>query len=216
VTIRNYFRTHRIGWPEVSFFRDGSAIGIFGGGSPGGDFGSGWALRVVLRDKHATADGGPGRSPGGDNAGRAVTARGTVGGLHARPETLRAIKQAAKAYGMPTELTGVPNQRGPGGSFDRLLVRWPGLVFAALFAASGIALAGFFILFGWGDNHHNNYTPAAEAFCAVVVGLGCIFLAAARRETLRQINQADKTVAGLAGPGDSTTSPRDRSEGPSS
>ena len=48
MTVRNYFRTYRIGWPEVSLFADGSALGLFAGGqSPGGDFGWGWALRVV-------------------------------------------------------------------------------------------------------------------------------------------------------------------------
>jgi hypothetical protein len=117
---------------------------------------------------------------------------------------------------MPAELTGVPSQRGPGGSLDRLLVRRPGLVFAVLITASAVALAAVVPLFGWGSNHHNNYNPSTEAFCAAVVGLGCSFLAWARRKTLTQINQADKTAAGLAGPGDSTASPRDRSEGPSS
>lgn len=51
MTIRNFFRTHRFTWPEVSRFADGTA---FNGESRD------WALRVVLHN------------------GKAVTARGTT------------------------------------------------------------------------------------------------------------------------------------------
>jgi hypothetical protein len=52
VTVRNFFRTHRVSLAEVSCFADGSAVG--------GESEHWWALCVVLRD------------------GRAVTARGTT------------------------------------------------------------------------------------------------------------------------------------------
>jgi hypothetical protein len=93
VTVRNFFRTHRFGWPEVSCFADGSA---FGGQSE-----HWWALRVVLRD------------------GRAVTARGTTRSGPPTPKTLAAIRQAAERYQIPAELTGTVMRRGlyadPGG-----------------------------------------------------------------------------------------------------
>jgi len=80
-TVRNYFRTYRIGWPEVRCFADGSVNG--------GQAGRLWALGLVLRD------------------GRVVTASGTANGKRdARPETLTAIRQAAERYAVPAELTG--------------------------------------------------------------------------------------------------------------
>ena len=87
VTVRNYFRTYRISWPEVRCFADGSVSG--------GESGRLWALDVVLRD------------------GRTVTASGTARSAQdARPQTLAAIRQAAARYGIQAELTGTASKRG--------------------------------------------------------------------------------------------------------
>ena len=107
VTIRNFFRTHRIGWREVDRFADGTVLSLGGGNDL---YDAYWALRVVLRDDRQTAAGGPGRSPGRHSRRRAVTARGTLGEF-AHPENLAAIKQAAERYGIPAKLTGNPRLR---------------------------------------------------------------------------------------------------------
>jgi hypothetical protein len=87
VTVRNYFHTYRISWPEVRCFADASVNG--------GQAGRRWALGIVLRD------------------GRVVTASGTACGKRdARPETLAAIRQAAGRYAIPAELTGMATKRG--------------------------------------------------------------------------------------------------------
>jgi hypothetical protein len=87
VTIRNYFRTYRIGWPGVRRFADGSVSG--------GEAGRLWALNVMLRD------------------GRVITAAATSRGKRtARPQTLTAIEQAAGRYDIPAELTGTAMRRG--------------------------------------------------------------------------------------------------------
>jgi hypothetical protein len=86
VAVRNFFRTHRFGWPEVSCFADGSALG--------GESEHWWALSVVLRN------------------GRAVTARGTTRSGSPSPKTLAAIRQAAERYQIPAELTGTAMRRG--------------------------------------------------------------------------------------------------------
>src|SRR5215470_10004809 len=86
VTIRNFFRTHRFAWPEVSHFADGSAFG--------GESTFWWALGVVLRD------------------GRVVVARGTTRSGPPNPKTLDAIGQAAERYQIPAELTGAASARG--------------------------------------------------------------------------------------------------------
>ena len=131
LTIRNFFRTHRIGWREVARFADGSVLSAGRGKDA---FAAYWALRVVLRDECQTAAGGPGGSPGHEGRRRAVTAYGTMAGQFpygtgqfppglvggpplvlagesARGETLTAIKQAAERYGIPAELTGFPPLR---------------------------------------------------------------------------------------------------------
>jgi hypothetical protein len=91
VTVRNFPRTYRISWHEVSCFADGSVTR--------GEAGRVWALDVVLRD------------------GRAVTASGTTAGKRdARPETLAAIRQAAERYAIPAKLTGTAAKRGSRGS----------------------------------------------------------------------------------------------------
>jgi len=107
VTIRNFFRTHRIGWREVDRFADGSVLSLGRGNDLYERY---WALRVVLRDERQAAADGPGRSPGRHGRRRAVTARGTLG-EYADPDTLTAIKRAAERYGIPAELTGVPQLR---------------------------------------------------------------------------------------------------------
>jgi hypothetical protein len=86
VTVRNLFRTRRIGWPQVSHFADGSS---WAGGS-----GTLWALVVVQLD------------------GRGVTATATRGSSlrtegFASPKIVTAIRQAAERYGVSTDgMTG--------------------------------------------------------------------------------------------------------------
>jgi hypothetical protein len=82
VTIRNYFRTYRAGWDEVSRFADGAV-------NTGAD-GRRWALRVILQD------------------GRAITACGTWRYRPARNETLSAVQQGAGRYGVPADVHGIP------------------------------------------------------------------------------------------------------------
>jgi hypothetical protein len=81
ITVRNLFRTHRIGWDEVHYFTDGK--------SPlRGDV-YWWALRIVLCD------------------GRVITAIGTSSETGtARPGTLTAIRQAARRHEVPAVFTG--------------------------------------------------------------------------------------------------------------
>lgn len=67
LTVRNYRRTYRIGWPEVGCFADGSVNG--------GNAGRLWALCIVLRGGHRLGDGEreagcPPGDAGGDQAGR--------------------------------------------------------------------------------------------------------------------------------------------------
>jgi len=86
-TVRNYFRSYQIGWPEVSRLADGSAYA--------GADGWKWALNVMLRD------------------GRTVTANGTMASRPQRAaEVVAIIKQGADRYAIPAELTG--NATRPG------------------------------------------------------------------------------------------------------
>jgi hypothetical protein len=93
VTVRNFFRTHRVSLAQVSCFADGSALG--------GQSAHWWALCVVLRD------------------GTAITARGTARSGRPSPKTLAKITEAAERYQIPAELTGAVLSRGlyadPGG-----------------------------------------------------------------------------------------------------
>ena len=93
MTVRNFFRTHRVTPAEVSCFADGSALG--------GQSAHWWALCVVLRD------------------GKAITARGTTRSGRPSSKTLATITQAAERYQIPAELTGAVWSRGlyadPGG-----------------------------------------------------------------------------------------------------
>jgi hypothetical protein len=91
VTVRNYFRTYRIGWPEVSCFTDGA---VYAGAA-----GRQWALSVVRRN------------------GRVVTACCTSCGTWRsgppRDETLTAIWQGAERHGIPASaVTGHAKGRG--------------------------------------------------------------------------------------------------------
>ncbi len=84
VTLRNFFRTRRFGWSEVSHFADGwTEIWT------GEDAGTYWAAAIVLRD------------------GRHIVVKLTMGGKSvANPETLETIRQIAARYGIPGQLTG--------------------------------------------------------------------------------------------------------------
>jgi hypothetical protein len=89
VTVRNYFRTYRIGWPEVSSFADGAVNAGAGGRT--------WALKVIRRN------------------GSAVTACGTCIETSKGPprgETLTAIRQCAERYCIPADVTGSAVGRG--------------------------------------------------------------------------------------------------------
>ena len=56
VTIRNFFRTHRIGWREVARFADGSVLSLVARGNE--PYAICWALRVVLRDERQAVAAG--------------------------------------------------------------------------------------------------------------------------------------------------------------
>jgi hypothetical protein len=88
VTVRNYFRTYRFGWPEVTSLVDGSAMVPGSAGLLPGAGLACWALSVHAAD------------------GRAVTATGTASPFNARPETLTAVRRAAECHGIAARLTG--------------------------------------------------------------------------------------------------------------
>lgn len=97
VTVRNRFRTYRIGWAEVRRFMDGSlAAGGDGKQSEGI-----WALYVMLRN------------------GRTVMAGATAGlRRDATSKALVSIGEAALRYGIPADLTGTIDR----GSFPATLL----------------------------------------------------------------------------------------------
>jgi hypothetical protein len=84
VTVRNYFRTCRFAWHEVSSFADGAV--------PGDQGSTNWALSVVPHGR------------------RAVTVWATSRAAP-DPEMLTAIRQAAVRHGVPADLTGDAAQR---------------------------------------------------------------------------------------------------------
>lgn len=103
VTVRNLFRTHRIGWAEVRRFTDGSVLGP--------DERGWWALAVALHN------------------GRTVLARGTAlfrgtAPTEAPSKSLVAIGQAAERYDIPAELTGTIER----GSFPATLLGASGTI----------------------------------------------------------------------------------------
>jgi hypothetical protein len=89
-------RTHRIGWDQVRWLRDGAWTHDIS------DAGIWWILCIVLHN------------------GRVIKARATVAqpagsetlARRARLETLVAIRQAAARHAVPVVLTGVPARRG--------------------------------------------------------------------------------------------------------
>jgi Bacterial PH domain len=98
VTVRNWFRTYRIGWAEVRRFVDGSVYG------PGNQDGL-WALAIVLHN------------------GQTVIARGTAAS-DASSKTLVAAGQAAERYDIPADLTGTIER----GSFPDTLLGTSGTI----------------------------------------------------------------------------------------
>jgi hypothetical protein len=103
ITVRNLFRTRRIGWAEVRRFEDAS----IGGDSNGG--GGGWVLGIALRDGRTIAAGVTGRFPA----------------LSAAPsETLILMGQAAQRYNIPANLSGTIER----GSFPATLLGTSGTI----------------------------------------------------------------------------------------
>ena len=101
ITIRNLFRTHRIGWAEVRRFTDWAADRwVYAG-----DGIAAWALAVVLHN------------------GRTVMAWGTVATV-APSRSLVAIGQAAQLYDIPADLTGTIER----GSFPATLLGASGTI----------------------------------------------------------------------------------------
>jgi hypothetical protein len=96
ITIRNWFRTYRIGWAEVRRFTDGSV----GGDGSAGDRGGKWVLAVSL------------------HTGRTVIASSTKAWNVAPSKTLVAVGLAAERYGIPADLTGTIER----GSFPATLL----------------------------------------------------------------------------------------------
>lgn len=85
ITVRNFLRTHRIGWSEVRRFTDGS-VNLFNSRY--------WALGIVLRD------------------GRVINATAASGGQeNAYPSMLRAIQEMAQDYDIPVAFSGIVKQR---------------------------------------------------------------------------------------------------------
>lgn len=101
VTVRNLFRTYRIGWAEVRRFTDG----FVGGGTPETGVWGQWALAVVLHN------------------GRTVTAEATASRV-APSKTLVAIGQAAERYDIPADLIGTIER----GSFPATLLGVSGTI----------------------------------------------------------------------------------------
>jgi hypothetical protein len=84
VTVRNFFQTYRISWPEISRFEDGSRWV--------GQAGHVWALRIVRHDGRAV-----------------ISTMASLGGWRAARRSamlVAAVRQAAARYGIPAELTG--------------------------------------------------------------------------------------------------------------
>jgi hypothetical protein len=87
IVVRNFLRTHRLNWPEISCLTDGFSHGGQSVDFLGRDVRTSWVLQVV------------------PHAGRPITAQGTMGGGRPSPATLAAIRQAAGRHGIPAELT---------------------------------------------------------------------------------------------------------------
>lgn len=87
LTVRNHFRTYRLGWHDVAEFSDGRMSG--------GEAGTMWALRILRND------------------GRAVTSQATARVRRARPSTAETIVEIARQHGIAESLTGRPARRKP-------------------------------------------------------------------------------------------------------
>jgi Bacterial PH domain len=119
VTVRNYFRTYHIGWPEVKCLADGNA-GLQLGGN--GQFA--WALSVMTHD------------------GRPVVASATTRYSGQRSETLTAIGQHAELHGIAADLAGVAQKLRPRRrNFVGDLLVWTGILLAAWYPLSLLASA---------------------------------------------------------------------------
>jgi hypothetical protein len=112
VTVRNYFRTYRFGWPEVTRLVDGSPWYGY------------WALSVLV------------------TGGGAVTASGTASRFKARPETLTAIRQVAECHGIAARLTGLPAADGRYPKRRRAYLFWIFMILAYLFLAAFFLVTG--------------------------------------------------------------------------
>jgi hypothetical protein len=114
ITVRNYFRTCRLAWHEVSSFADG-----YGERDAGGEY---WALSIVI------------------HSGRTVTASATRRASASRVapdmEMLTTIGRIAERHGIPENLTGYAD------SSKRSY--WPTLAFMAvvLLCTLGFGLGG--------------------------------------------------------------------------
>lgn len=136
VTVRNYFRTYRFAWPEVTGFVDGSVTTFWHLDGDRGDRG----LRLAVRPSWALSVLGPG--------GRAVTATGTASGIAAPSETLAAIRQVAEWRGIAADLNGTSRARR--GSQGRDYVPWVVIVFLAVV---------FIAVFIWIVAIHGDHCP---------------------------------------------------------
>lgn len=76
----NYFRSYRIGFPDVRCFSDGSVHD--------GANGRVWALKIMLHD------------------GRAVTATATMARRGEKSRVLAVVTASARCFGIRAELTG--------------------------------------------------------------------------------------------------------------
>jgi hypothetical protein len=88
LTVRNFFRTYRIGWSQVRTFADGNA-GLAIGGSYA------WALAVVTDDL------------------RPVVVSATTRYSGARAETLTVIRQHAELHGIAADVAGEARKLRP-------------------------------------------------------------------------------------------------------
>jgi hypothetical protein len=121
VTVRNYFRTYRIGWSEVKCFADGNA-GLQT------SRGFAWALSVMSNHDR-----------------RPVVAVATTRYSGARPETLAAIREHAELLGIAVDLTGVARRLRPRRrNFVGDMLLWMGIILSVyyLLGAAGVNTAG--------------------------------------------------------------------------
>jgi hypothetical protein len=82
ITVRTFYRTHKLSWHDVSRFTDGQ-VGLLVEGSPSYS----WAVQIVL------------------NSGRSVTAEGTMRERHSNiPKVLATMEQVAARWQIPSEL----------------------------------------------------------------------------------------------------------------